>query len=61
MCSTEERQLREHHGVTPPKRGKGYLLANCLVLAATVVGTKQAYWSARAQMRAAKEADSWRY
>jgi len=61
MCSPKERQLREQHGAMPPKRGRGYLLANCLVLAAAVVATKQAYWSAREQMRAAREADSWRY
>lgn len=61
MCSTRDRQERERVGICGPKRGRGYLLANCLILAAAVIGTRKAYQSAMAQMGAAKDVDAWRF
>ena len=46
--STKQRAERDFRPV--PLDGQGYLLAPCVVLAAAIIGTRQAYWAAMAVM-----------
>jgi hypothetical protein len=61
-CSTTERTQREALPTyAGPVRGSGYLLAPCVVLAATVIGTRRAYFTAKEILPAARATDYWRY
>jgi hypothetical protein len=57
--STKQRAERDFRPV--PLDGNGYLLAPCLVLAAAIIGTKQAYHGAMAWMDTARDVDARRF
>ena len=57
--STKQRAERDFRPV--PLDGQGYLLAPCVVLAAAIIGTRQAYWAAMAVMEVARDVDSRRF